>query len=175
MSVVVRAARPAVAAPPEARVYTSYTQIARRVGCVQHRQTVWHYATRKRDPLRIRYRCGKPIVAETVLGPWITRTFGTAEEKAQLAKVQGPEAICRALGRGWVTVLRYAALDVDPLPLEGEGEDAWIYRSALIDWLNAHDVPHSVHISGWDWKGGPTTREDVCPPLPKKGNNSDEL
>ena len=52
-------------------------------------------------------------------------------------------------------------------PIEG-GEEPWIYRPALVDWVNAHDVPRAVHLSGWSWQGPPTTREDVCPPVPAK-------
>ena len=138
-------------------------QIVARVRVVGSTDTIQRWADRPRDPLRLRYRCDLPWIQESVLAPWYARAFGTSEEKAALPKIRGREAICRAFGRDWRTVLRYAALDFDPLPLEG-GEDPWIYRSALIDWVTAHDYSRAVYLSGWSWKGPPTRREDVCPP-----------
>lgn len=149
-------------------VYTTLEQIVDRIGHIASRKTVDEWADPEgRDPLRIRHRCGLPWIQESVLAAWLVRTDGTAEEKAALPKVRGKEAICKAFGRDWRTILRYAALPADPLPIEG-GEEPWIYRSALVDWVNAHDVPRAVHLSGWSWQGPPTTREDVCPPVPAK-------
>lgn len=152
---------------PEAQqadpVYTTFDQVAARIPHVNSASTVEEYAGLRRDPLRIRYRCGRPWIQESVLAAWLARRFGSREERAALPKIRGREAICKALGRDWRTVLRYAALSIDPLPLEGSGADAWVYRSALIDWIQAHDVPRAVHVSGWTWKGGPA-REDACPP-----------
>ena len=151
------------------RVLTTMDQIVARMPHIGSAATVERYADRARDPLRIRYRCGAAWIQEAVLVQWVARTFGSESEKAAAPKVYGREAICKAFGRDWRTVLRYAALPHDPLPVEYASDGTpWVYRAALIDWVQAHDVPRAVHLGGWDWKGGPTTREDVCPPVPKK-------
>ncbi len=168
MSAAIRRRAPEAQPEPVDPVYTTFDQVAARIPHVNSASTVEEYAALRRDPLRIRYRCRRPWIQESVLAAWLARKFGTREEKAALPKIRGREAICKAFGRDWRTVLRYAAISFDPLPLEGSGAGSWIYRSALIDWVNAHDVPRAVHVSGWTWKGGPTTRDDVCPPMPKK-------
>ena len=156
-----RAARGAAEDP----IYTTLDQIVDRMPHVGSVDTVIRYADLRRDPLRLRYRCGRPWIQESVLSQWLVRTFGTAEERQTLQKIRGKDAICGVFGASWRTILKYVALAVDPLPIEGgNGVEPWIYRSALIDWVAAHDVPRAVHSSGWDWKGPSTHRDDVCPP-----------
>ena len=149
-------------------IYETLPKIAKRIGHTSRTCTVLDYAARAYDPLRLRYRCGVPWVSEGVLGPWLIRTFGEEEQQRALERVTGREALCKAFDRDWRTILRYAAWPHDPLPIHYSGADVWIYKSALVDWVHAHDVPYPVHVERLEWlRGQQTVREDVAPPVPK--------
>lgn len=155
------------------KVYRTLGQVARRIGYTSRIQTIQDYAKRAYDPLRIRYRLGRPILSESVLAAWVARTFGEEDERRALPRVTGRAALCRAFGCDWRTILRYAAREHDPLPLHYSGDDVWIYQSALIDWVHAHDVPYPVHAGRLEWlRGEKTTREEVTPPAPRKRNRA---
>lgn len=150
--------------PDQPGIHMTLPRIVRRIGHTARVQTVLAYASRKYDPLRLRYRCGRPWIAESVLAAWITRTFGEEDEQRALPRVTGKEALCKAFGRDWRTILRYAAREHDPLPLHYSGDDVWIYQAALVDWVHAHDVPYPVHVGKLQWlRGERTERADVVP------------
>lgn len=149
------------------KLYRTLGQIARRIGHTSRDRTVLDYAARAYDPLRLRYRFGRPLMTESVLSAWVIRTFGEDDQRRALPRVTGREALCRAFGCDWRTILRYAAREHDPLPIHYSGDDVWIYQSALIDWVHAHDVPYPVHVGRLEWLWGEkTVREDVVPPMP---------
>jgi hypothetical protein len=136
-------------------------------------QTVKRWTQRPFDPLRLRTHPARidnyPIQRMERVTAWRIRTWGSDEQKAALDVVYGWEAIAERCDAADRIVRDLAARKVDPLPVQPKrrrnpltgAHEVWAYADALRDWLDAHTV---IYVAG----GGPTRREDVCPPLPQK-------
>lgn len=125
------------------------------------------------DPLRLlrhpSRRDNMPIQYRERLDAWRLRTWGSEEEKAALATVRGWAEIAAMVDIGEPDAREMAVLPHDPLPVQPKRRfnkatgkyEVWAYADAIRDWLTARMVP-------WELRGGPTTREDVCPPMPSR-------
>src|SRR5262245_45267860 len=111
--------------------------IARRLG-VAEEETVTGYATRARDPLRLRQWRGRYWIKTERLDAWKARQQpGNACER-----LVGLDRIAERMKKSITTVKSFARLAIDPLPVEGLGTPgAWVYTDAMLDWYDAQDRP----------------------------------
>ena len=133
-------------------------------------RTVVRWQHRPSDPLRLWSSDHDPT-------PWALRSRLVAYRQRRNAdpdapRVQSWATIAAMLGprvvgrdgdvRQGVSVdhaQRLAVRAKDPLPTERSGRRVWAYTYAVLDWVDAQNRPHVL-------RGGPTKREDVCPPRP---------
>jgi hypothetical protein len=144
--------------PPDPQRIQGLRAVAHVLGCSV--ATVKRLLRRKRDPLRL-------LRADHEREPWhlrsrllaFRRRWRTPEDAELLATVL--EGWLRIAKVARVTVRQAQELarrEVDPLPV-------WYTRTgraralpcALRDWYDGQQRQHVIH-------GGPTVREDVCPP-----------
>lgn len=146
--------------------------------------TVTRYASygkvdpsRRFDPLRLLSHPTAPTVPfqrRDRVTAWRLRTLGTDEQKAALAIVSGYEAIGELADCSAEHARKLAGLARDPLPVFRDDKqrnpatgrhEVWAYADAVRDWVAARVLPYQL-------AGGPTTREDVCPPRKTPGKAS---
>lgn len=118
--------------------------------------TVKRWERRPSDPLRL-------WSSEHDPSPWALRSRLVAYRQRRLGDLEQPRtegwvAIAALLGVSVDLAQDLAARPRDPLPVT-RGSRVWAHTHALLDWLDGQHRPHVL-------AGGPTTREDVCPPGP---------
>jgi hypothetical protein len=102
---------------------------------------VW--ATRKRDPLRLRVYHDIPRILPSKLQEWKRRHA----KVATLRRVHGWNEIAKRVELSRMSAIRMAAREYDPLPVTQpkNGAMVWAYESALVDWREAQEVPYLAH------------------------------
>lgn len=116
--------------------------------------TVKRWERRPVDPLRLWSSAHDP-------SPWALRSRLVAYRQRRLEDPEQPRTV------GWAAIGALLGVSVDlaqslasrprdPLPVT-RGPRVWAHTHALLDWL---DGQHRPHVRA----GGPTQREDVCPP-----------
>ena len=116
--------------------------------------TVRRWQRRPSDPLRLWSSAHDP-------SPWALRSRLVAYRQRRLEDPEQPRTV------GWASIAALLGVSVDlaqslasrprdPLPVT-RGPRVWAHTHALLDWLDGQHRPHVL-------AGGPTQREDVCPP-----------
>lgn len=141
----------------EAAVVKGQKAIARELRCSIATMKRWQRLPS--DPLRL-------WSSEHDRRPWALRSRLVAY---RLRRQEDPAAV-RIVSWAGIAALVVMSVDQaqrlerrqeDPLPVARDPHGGvWAYKDALLDWLDAQNRPHVL-------RGGPTTREDVCPPRPK--------
>lgn len=135
--------------------------VARVLGC--SKPTVRRLLRRPVDPLRLwRAEYEKPPWAPRRRLELFRRRWQTPKDPELLASVlRGWSAIARVVRVSVRLARTLARRKVDPLPVWfTEKGLARALPCALRDWYDAHVRQHVPLV----FEGGPTTREDVCPP-----------
>lgn len=113
---------------------------------------VW--ATRKRDPLRLRTYQGLPRILPSKLKAWQDRH----NEKAGMKVVRGWQKIAMRVEMSRMAAVRASEVEDDPLPVHHpqHGLMVWAHESALDDWKEAHELPYAAHrrLRGGRWQPG---------------------
>ena len=122
-------------------------------------RTMQRWVRRASDPLRL-------WSSEHDRVPWALRSRLVAYRQRRQGDPEQPRivgwaAIAATLGVSVRCAQDLAGREHDPLPVAKSRARVWAYAHALLDWLDGQNRPHV-------FQGGPTAREDVCPPRPAK-------
>lgn len=139
--------------------------------------TILAYTKRQVDPLRLRehpvHGRRKPWQTVAKIDAWRRRNLGTLEERLALEVTLSWESMALLADATIAAVRELASRRRDPFPVQPEPRrnpetgrmERWAYTDAIRDWLDANAV-------AFELRGGPTTREDVCPPSPKRAREA---